>query len=143
MARATAPLSAVPAPALAPPGAATATPNDGAPPLDGFLLLRDHVRELFAFNKTSLAGHAIGAIVIDMIFSGVFERHPKLKLVLAESEESTGRCRTAGEEEKAAKTVKNLCHPEPRRRRRIPCLERRRRKSVWDSSLSSQLGMTR
>ena len=74
MAHATAPLSAVAANATpAPPGAETAaaTPGEGEAPLDSFLLLRDHVRELFAFNKTSLAGHAIGAIIIEMIFSGV------------------------------------------------------------------------
>jgi signal transduction histidine kinase len=74
VARATAPLSAVPAnvtPASAGSAAAAATPAEGDAPLDSFLLLRDHVRGLFAFNKTSLAGHAIGAIIIEMIFSGV------------------------------------------------------------------------
>ena len=73
MAHATAPLSAVAATATsAPPGAAApAAPDEGDAPLDRFLLLRDHVRGLFAFNKTSLAGHAIGAIIIEMIFSGV------------------------------------------------------------------------
>ena len=73
MAHATAPLSAVAATATSvPPGAAApAAPDDGDAPLDRFLLLRDHVRGLFAFNKTSLAGHAIGAIIIEMIFSGV------------------------------------------------------------------------
>jgi len=73
VAHATAPLSAVAATATsAPPGAAApAAPDEGDAPLDRFLLLRDHVRGLFAFNKTSLAGHAIGAIIIEMIFSGV------------------------------------------------------------------------
>ena len=74
MAHATAPLSAVaPTATPAPPGAeaAAATPGEGDAPLDSFLLLRDHVRGLFAFNKTSLAGHAIGAIIIEMIFAGV------------------------------------------------------------------------
>ncbi len=40
-------------------------------PLDDYLLLRDHVRGTFAFNATSLAGHAIGAIIIELIFAGV------------------------------------------------------------------------
>ncbi len=43
-------------------------------PVDGFLLLRNHLRGLFAFNRTSLAGHAIGAIIIEMIFAGVAPR---------------------------------------------------------------------
>ncbi|MDQ6640146.1 MAG: ATP-binding protein [Pseudomonadota bacterium] len=49
-------------------------PGERDAPLDGFLLLRDHVRGLFAFNRTSLAGHAIGAIIIEMIFAGVAPR---------------------------------------------------------------------
>jgi len=48
--------------------------GEGAAPLDRFLLLRDHVRGLFAFNRTSLAGHAIGAIIIETIFAGVAPR---------------------------------------------------------------------
>jgi len=65
-------LSAVPAAATAAPsGAAAASSAVADAPLDEFLLLRDHVRELFAFNKTSLAGHAVGAIIIEMIFAGV------------------------------------------------------------------------
>jgi len=36
-------------------------------PLDSFLLLRDHVRGTFAFNRTTLAGHAIGAIVVELV----------------------------------------------------------------------------
>ena len=74
MAHASAPLSAVAPTATPPPPraeAAAATPGEGDAPLDSFLLLRDHVRGLFAFNKTSLAGHAIGAIIIEMIFAGV------------------------------------------------------------------------
>jgi hypothetical protein len=71
MAHATVPLSAEAATAVPAPVAAAATPAEGEAPLDSFLLLRDHVRGLFAFNKTSLAGHAIGAIIIEMIFSGV------------------------------------------------------------------------
>ena len=35
-------------------------------PLDSFLLLRDHVRGLFAFNRTSLAGHAVGALIVEI-----------------------------------------------------------------------------
>ena len=38
------------------------------------LLLRDHVRGTFAFNRTSLAGHAVGAIIVEMIFAGVAPR---------------------------------------------------------------------
>ena len=75
MALATAPLSgAVAAPPAAP--GATAAPADAGDetPVDAFLLLRDHVRGLFAFNRTSLAGHAIGAIIIEMIFAGVAPR---------------------------------------------------------------------
>jgi len=48
--------------------------RDGAAPLDGFLLLRDHVRGTFAFNRTSLAGHAIGAIVVEIVFADVAPR---------------------------------------------------------------------
>ena len=44
---------------------------ESAAPLDGFLLLRDRVRGLFAFNRTSLAGHAIGAVIIEIVFAGV------------------------------------------------------------------------
>ena len=47
-------------------------------PLDSFLLLRDHARGTFAFNRTSLAGHAIGAIIIEMIFADVAPRAPRL-----------------------------------------------------------------
>jgi signal transduction histidine kinase len=48
------------------PGAA-ASPE---PPLDSFLFLRDQVRGAFAFNRTSLAGHFVGAFVIELIFAG-------------------------------------------------------------------------
>jgi len=51
-----------------------AAAGDGAAPLDGFLLLRDHVRGTFAFNRTSLAGHAIGAIVVEIVFADVAPR---------------------------------------------------------------------
>nr|HET7860070.1 ATP-binding protein [Caldimonas sp.] len=40
----------------------------------GFLLLRDHVRGTFAFNRTSLAGHAIGAIVVEVVYADVAPR---------------------------------------------------------------------
>ena len=43
-------------------------------PLDSFLLLRDHVRSTFAFNRTTLAGHAIGAIIVEIVFGGVAPR---------------------------------------------------------------------
>jgi two-component system, sensor histidine kinase len=39
-------------------------------PLDDFLLLRDQVRGAFAFNRTSLAGHFVGALVIELLFAG-------------------------------------------------------------------------
>ena len=46
-------------------------PLDAAPvpPLDAFLLLRDQVRGTFAFNRTSLAGHFVGASVVELIFA--------------------------------------------------------------------------
>ena len=43
-------------------------------PLDGFLLLRDYVRSTFGFNRTTLAGHAIGAIIVEMMFADVAPR---------------------------------------------------------------------
>ena len=76
MAHATVPLSAAAASAGIDTPAAPGTPQaaEAEAPLDGFLLLRDRVRGLFAFNRTSLAGHAIGAIIIEMIFAGVAPR---------------------------------------------------------------------
>ena len=61
-------LSAVGAPA------AREVPAGGEAPLDSFLLLRDHVRGTFAFNRTSLAGHAIGAIIVEALFADVAPR---------------------------------------------------------------------
>jgi two-component system, sensor histidine kinase len=58
-------------PAGAVPAAARAAAET---PLDGFLLLRDHIRGTFAFNRTTLAGHAIGAIIIEIVFGGVAPR---------------------------------------------------------------------
>ena len=52
-------------------GAAGPTRLSRDAPVDNYLLLRDHVRGTFAFNRTSLAGHAIGAIVIELIYAGV------------------------------------------------------------------------
>jgi signal transduction histidine kinase/CheY-like chemotaxis protein len=49
------------------PAGALETPAEA--PLDSFLLLRDHVRGTFAFNRTSLAGHFVGALVIELIFA--------------------------------------------------------------------------
>jgi two-component system, sensor histidine kinase len=43
-------------------------------PLDGFLVLRDYVRSTFGFNRTTLAGHAIGAIIVEMMFAEVAPR---------------------------------------------------------------------
>jgi len=53
----------------APAGVPAPAPAADAP-LDSFLLLRDHVRGTFAFNRTSLAGHFVGALVIELIFAG-------------------------------------------------------------------------
>jgi signal transduction histidine kinase len=50
-------------------GAAQAPARTGEAPVDDTLLLRDHVRGTFAFNRTSLAGHAIGAIIVEMVFA--------------------------------------------------------------------------
>ena len=49
------------------PAAGIAGPAEA--PLDGFLLLRDQARGTFAFNRTSLIGHAIGAVVIVVLYS--------------------------------------------------------------------------
>jgi signal transduction histidine kinase len=83
---------AVATPALsAPAGPAVAVEAGGrgagaaavAAPLDAFLLLRDHVRSTFAFNRTSLAGHAVGAVIVQIIFADVAPRSPAPDLGLA------------------------------------------------------------
>ena len=51
--------------------AATPVPAVAELPLDGYLLLRDHVRSTFAFNRTSLAGHGLGALIVEIIFASV------------------------------------------------------------------------
>ena len=51
--------------------AATPVPAAAELPLDGYLLLRDHVRSTFAFNRTSLAGHGLGALIVEIIFAPV------------------------------------------------------------------------
>jgi len=51
--------------------AATPVPPVAELPLDGYLLLRDHVRSTFAFNRTSLAGHGLGALIVEIIFAPV------------------------------------------------------------------------
>ena len=51
--------------------AATPVPAVAELPLDGYLLLRDHVRSTFAFNRTSLAGHGLGALIVEIIFAPV------------------------------------------------------------------------
>jgi signal transduction histidine kinase len=43
-------------------------------PVDSTLLLRDHVRGTFAYNRTTLAGHAVGAIIVEIVFAGVAPR---------------------------------------------------------------------
>jgi signal transduction histidine kinase/CheY-like chemotaxis protein len=47
-------------------------------PLDPFLLLRDEVRGIFAYNRTSLAGHFVGALVVELIFAEVAPRSLRL-----------------------------------------------------------------
>src|SRR5205085_3703847 len=61
---------------LAPAAAADGDAPDaaGAAPLDSFLLLRDRVRGTFAYNGTTLAGHAVGAILIEMVFADAAPR---------------------------------------------------------------------
>ncbi|MGZ8259347.1 MAG: sensor histidine kinase, partial [Caldimonas sp.] len=74
MAHATADLSAAEG---AGPGAGVAgdaRAHAADPPLDSHLLLLDHVRGTFAFNRTSLAGHAIGAIVVELVFASAAPR---------------------------------------------------------------------
>jgi len=56
------------------PTAATGRPASDEAPLDAFALLRDQVRGTFAFNRTSLAGHFVGAVLIGMMFWGVAPR---------------------------------------------------------------------
>ncbi len=73
MAGATQVLIAPHGPAVAGPAAAA-----GPAPVDAFLLLRDHVRSTFAFNRTSLAGHAVGAAIVQIIFASVAP--PSLRL---------------------------------------------------------------
>jgi signal transduction histidine kinase len=48
---------------------ASKAPSSPVLPLDDFLLLRDQVRGTFAFNRTSLTGHFVGALVIELIFA--------------------------------------------------------------------------
>ena len=52
------------------PTAATGRPASEEAPLDAYALLRDQVRGTFAFNRTSLVGHFVGAVLILMMFSG-------------------------------------------------------------------------
>jgi two-component system, sensor histidine kinase len=56
------------------PGGAEPTRLSRDTPLDDYLVLRDHVRGTFAFNRTSLVGHAIGAVVIELLFANVAPR---------------------------------------------------------------------
>ena len=67
-------LSAVAGSPVSPPGRAAVEEA----PLDSFLLLRDQARGTFAFNRTSLAGHAIGGVIIEMVFADVAPRAPRL-----------------------------------------------------------------
>ena len=43
-----------------------------------FVLLRDKARAMFAYNPTSLAGHAVGAVVVEMVFATVAPRSLRL-----------------------------------------------------------------
>jgi len=56
------------------PTAATGRPPSDEAPLDTFALLRDQVRGTFAFNRTSLAGHLVGAVLIVLILAGSVPR---------------------------------------------------------------------
>ena len=49
-------------------------PSVAEQPLDTFALLRDQVRGTFAFNRTSLAGHLVGALLIVLIHAGSVPR---------------------------------------------------------------------
>ena len=68
-------LSAVAAVPVAAAAGATADAIDAIEvtdaPIDRFLLLRDHARGTFAFNRTSLASHAIGAVIVEVVFADV------------------------------------------------------------------------
>ena len=50
------------------------TPAPVEAPLDGFALLRDQVRGIFAFNRTTLAGHFVGALVVLLMFANATPR---------------------------------------------------------------------
>ena len=54
------------------PAAAAVPPAEAA--LDGFALLRDQVRGTFAFNRTTLAGHFVGALVVLLMFANAAPR---------------------------------------------------------------------
>jgi two-component system, sensor histidine kinase len=56
------------------PTAATGRPASAEAPLDAFALLRDQVRGTFAFNRTSLVGHFVGAVLIGMMFWSIAPR---------------------------------------------------------------------
>ena len=56
------------------PTAVTGRPASVEAPLDTFALLRDQVRGTFAFNRTSLAGHLVGAVLIVLILAGAVPR---------------------------------------------------------------------
>ena len=56
------------------PAAAESLDAAAGAPLDAFLLLRDQVRGTFAFNRTSLAGHFVGALVIELMFADAAPR---------------------------------------------------------------------
>ncbi|MEO8081944.1 MAG: hypothetical protein ABI641_15525, partial [Caldimonas sp.] len=65
-------MSAAPtAPTPATPAIAAPAPRRPRLPLDGYLLLRDQVRGTFMFNRTSLAGHIVGAAVVVLMFADV------------------------------------------------------------------------
>ena len=49
-----------------------APPEAGAPaPTDADALLRDRAAAMFSYNPTSLGGHALGVVVIELVFAGV------------------------------------------------------------------------
>ena len=55
-------------------GAGTADAAIGAAAHDDYVMLRDKVRVMFSYNAISLAGHVIGAVVIELVFAAVASR---------------------------------------------------------------------
>jgi signal transduction histidine kinase len=54
---------------------APTTPARAGDDADPFVLLRDKARAMFSYNLTSLAGHLVGAIVVEAVFADVAPMH--------------------------------------------------------------------